>query len=125
MSPARPGLSQLRLKASDKLLYIGKPYQGCVASVLEEQPEQEKDVKEPGKISVLVQPHSPASLLAWKSVQKLMMKSDEEYHPSGAVAQQLGVTPQGLSRITGSLWVNTGIIHAEIHSGETETFMDD
>lgn len=61
-----------------------------------------------GKVLVSIQPHSPAATLAWTTVQKLIRNTSENYHPSGTIAQRLGITPQGLSRITGSLWVNTG-----------------
>ena len=51
---------------------------------------------------------------ALRSVQKQLRNISEHYYPSGAVATRLSVTPQGLSRITGSLWVNTGQERQEI-----------
>lgn len=63
---------------------------------------------------VSLQAYSPASLSSLRTVQKLLRTTAENYHPSGAVATRLGVTPQGLSRITGSLWVNTGSERQEI-----------
>jgi len=67
-----------------------------------------------GSILVSLQTHSPDLLSSLRSAQKLLRNSSQNYFPSGAVAARLGVTPQGLSRITGSLWVNSGIDRYEI-----------
>lgn len=65
-------------------------------------------------LAVCIQDYSARSWSTIRKTQNLLRSCYETYHPSGAVASQLGVSPQGLSRITGSLWVNTGSDRYEI-----------
>jgi len=122
----------------DRLLYVGGKYPGTIATVLEgEDPlvsdgstthtptgcldvpdsiknTNSQNMDDDESLLVSLQVYSPASFSSVRNVQRLLRSTMENYHPSGNVATRLGITPQGLSRITGSLWVNTGNERQEI-----------
>eukprot|EP00210_Caulerpa_lentillifera_P009231 g8800.t1 len=115
---------RLELSPHDRLLYVGDDHPGTVATVLEDKHRlserthvsNSNQSASPNSqtLQVSLQPQSLEILGALKEAQKLLRSNGEQYYPSGAVAARLGVTPQGLSRITGSLWVSTGIERHEV-----------
>lgn len=111
---------KLELTSHDRLLYVGEDHPGTVATVLENEnaaesaqnPNFDQSASQDSYVlKVSLQPHSTEVLASLREAQKLLRSGSEQYYPSGAVAARLKVTPQGLSRITGSLWVSTGISH--------------
>lgn len=111
---------KLELTSHDRLLYVGEDHPGTVATVLDNRNASESAQnsnsdqsasQDSDMLKVSLQPHSPEVLTSLREAQKLLRSDTEQYYPSGAVAARLKVTPQGLSRITGSLWVSTGISH--------------
>jgi len=136
MDPAEE--QKIELCPHDRLLYMGGKHPGTVAAVLEGEDTIVSDGSMPTpkgcldvpnsaskrsncpsmddgeRLLVSLQVYSPSSFSSIREVQRLLRSTTENYHPSGAVATRLGIMPQGLSRITGSLWVNTGNERQEI-----------